>query len=46
MQDSGAGRVADQHRFNAAPDPAFHVNTDPDPTYHFNADLDPNLLLI
>jgi hypothetical protein len=25
--------VADQHHFNADPDPAFHINADPDPIF-------------
>jgi hypothetical protein len=35
-------RVADQHHFDADPDPAFYFNADPDPAFHFNADLDPD----
>ncbi len=33
------GRVADLHRFNADPDPAFHLNEVPDPKFHFCVDL-------
>jgi hypothetical protein len=31
-------RVADQHHFNADPDPVFHLHADPDLAFRFNAD--------
>jgi hypothetical protein len=31
----------DQHRFDADPDPNFHVKSDPDPDRHQN-DVDPH----
>jgi hypothetical protein len=42
IQRGREGSVADLHRIDADPDPAFHFDADPDPTFHYDSDPDPD----
>jgi hypothetical protein len=38
--------VVDRHRFDADPDPNFHVDADPDPDWQFSVNMMPILMRI
>ncbi len=42
MQEVGNGSVVDRHRFEAHPDPTFHVDADPGPDPDPDAAPDPD----